>query len=238
MVLAKTGNGIISIRGRSGGVYYKKGRDSQHIQAMPRTVNYNRVGAQMILTSRFTFVAMVWMLKLVAGYALLWAAFALAWLFSKKNKEPKKISGYNWYIHYSMRPASGERPPIVPIEWWIPPPLWKPPPLPAKPPDILVTTQGMYTYRHSPDEWPDTHPSDNYWYWGEWNNKPCYESENRKWVLWWDDTRWAISTHVGQYVQNYTYYSYGINMYDTYLNPDTNEYCDVFIGGPLKVIPD
>ena len=223
MALAETDSSIISIRGRSGGVYFKKGRDSQHIQAMPRHVNYTHTGAQGEGINMFSAMAGYWMMALLAFFGAVWAAYAVAHIFYKAGKEPKKISGYNWFIYYAMMFPETVRPPF-----------WKPPHRPGDLPDFIITTQGKWTYGHTPPEGPATFPSDYYWHWGTWNGKPCYITDSRQGVIWWDTTRWAVSTSLGYYVLDYTYYSDGVEIMDYYRNPDTGKYCHVYIGKPAN----
>lgn len=222
MVLAKTDNTIVSIRGRFGGVYFKIGSDGQHIQAMPRHVNYQRSPAQVHGSgiSGFSSCAWIWQLALLGFFAAAWAAYALVFFFTTKTGERKKITGYNWYIYYGM---------MFPEEWGTQ--FWKPPHSPGELPQCIVTYQGMWTYEHSPLEWPVWAPTDYYWFGGWFGEYPYFITDNKKWFLWRKETCWVLTTNLGVEDPETTFYSDGVNIFDYYRNPVKKKWAHVYIGG-------
>ncbi len=219
MAQAKLGNQIVSIRGRYGGVYFKTGRPGQHIQAMPRHVNYARAGKQLALTGGFSVMSAFWHLACLAFFGAAWAAFALLYLFTDKRGETKRITGYNWYIHYALTfPETDE------------PHFWGPPHAPYDLPDFVCSSGTTWHLEHAPPDWPSDYPGAYYWYDGEWNGKPEYRTDDHVWALWWDNTRWAISIALGEYIPDFTYYSKGAEIQDWYKNPDTNKLVHVYRG--------
>ncbi|GAH43658.1 unnamed protein product [marine sediment metagenome] len=186
MAQVKTDHSIVHIRGRYGGVYFKRGSPSQHIQAMPRHVNYARHGVQLRYTGAYTMMSFIWAMVLVAGFSLLWLAFALAWLFRKKGKEPKKISGYNWFIHYGLTREETDAPPF-----------WKPPPSPSRLPDFYAVVEGMKQYHIAEHLWPLYFCGGYYYYEGTFNGRPWFKDPDRLWYIWWKDPMWVISKTLG-----------------------------------------
>lgn len=230
MVLAKTSNGIISIHGRFGGVYFKAGKDGQHIQAMPRIVKYVRspaqIGSAWTPTSPamggiagYTQAAALWIAVLVASAAYLWIAFAALYLFIKGRDKPKKITGYNWYIHYALAyPELGR------------PPYWKPPNSPTDLPHLMTLYKGLWTYNHPETEWPAECGS-GYYYRGEtWNGKTSYHRDDQMWFLWWHDPEWIMSRGLGIIFAGITFYSEDPFPISTYHNPDTGSFAVVVLG--------
>lgn len=219
MVQVKLSNHILSIRGRCGGVYFKKDGPVQHIQAMPRIVHYQRVGLQLFYTRQYSGAAIWWLMALLGFYAAYWAGFAAIWLFTDKEGRQKKISGYCWYIHYTMTfPETDE------------PHFWAPPHSPYDLPEFVVSSGTTWHLELTPPDWPDTFPGGYYWYDGEYNGKPEYKTDDRKWWLWWKDPCWVVSWGLGIELPNSTYYSAGPAIKDYYRNPTTGKYCHVYGG--------
>lgn len=230
MALVKLDNSIISIRGKLGGVYYKTGPDGQHVQAMPRSIRYTRSPAQQGTwglrhsfgsggISGFSGLASLWALVLVASFALIWAAFAVAYIFYKVAKEKIKLTGYQWYIHFNLDTPPLERPP-----------LWKPPPDPNTGPDYMVTFDGMSQYYKTVEEWYAYAPGGYYFLTGEHNGRPYYAADERYWFLWWSGTAWILSGGLDDEEPFYTYYAVGDDPVASYYNALHDVTADVYVG--------
>lgn len=232
MALVKLGPEIASIRGRYGGVYFKKDHAGQHVQAWPRIINYPRSAAQEgafgegspfggFGAKGFSGAAAFWMMALLGFYGALWAAWALANLFITKDDEPKRITGYNWYIHYAMRFPETERPPF-----------WKPPHSISDLPAFIVTYRDTWTYEHTPEEWPLECPADYYWYATDFGGKPAYKNDDLTWYIWFDGTNWIVSEGIDYKAPGLYFVSLGADVVDYYKNPLTNRYSHVYFGNP------
>lgn len=198
MALVKLSHSITSIKGRQGGIYWKRDPNGQHIQAMPRVWNYTRSPAQIGRASFFeglpgfgiagySGAATMWLAALCAFFAAAWAIFAVGYYFYRIGKEPKKISGYNWYMHYALAfPDAGR------------PPLWKPPYSPNNIPDHIVTYRGRWQYDHAPPGWPAESPGGYYRKGIEWNGEPSYHTEDYGKFLWWRGDKWILSDGIGE----------------------------------------
>jgi len=230
MALVKTSNEIESIRGRCGGVYFKKDRYGQHIQAMPRrcrkanmrtpVIYYGAsLGNRAANIKSFSFASGLWALALLAFFSAMWAAYALAYYFTTHTGERKHITGYNWYIYYAMMFPETERPPF-----------WKPPHAVGDLPDQICLFEGMWTYDHAPSQHPDYSPYGYYWYKQEWNGKPAYYRDEFGYALWWNGTNWVLSTDFGIEIPYYTFYSPGADIWARYHNPFQNRHAKVYIG--------
>lgn len=223
MALVKTENPIVSIRGRCGGVYFKQGSDGQHIQVMPRHVKYARHGYQLAYTNQYTVMSILWALILIAGFVLIWIAFALAWLFSKRGKEPKRITGYNWYVHYGLTREETDAPPF-----------WKPPRSPSELPDFYAVVEGMKQYRIAEHLWPLYFCGGYYYEERTFNGRPWFKDTDRQWYIWWKDPMWVISKTLGWEDPPTTYYSVGAVINDTYNNPVQGITARVWIGSRFE----
>lgn len=232
MALCRLAPGIISIRGRLGGVYFKCGPDGQHVQAMPRVWNYTRSPAQQgawgpgspfgsFGIKGFSGAAGLWGLALLAFGAALWFIFGMSYMFVRAGKEPKKITGYNWYVHYALAFPECERPPF-----------WKPPHSPGELPNFIATYKGLWTYEHAPGEWPTECCSDYYWQGVPWNGKLTYHNDAFTWFLWWKPPVWVLSTGVDYEEPGLTFYSDSDQIMGTYRNPETNNFTNVYWGRP------
>lgn len=230
MVLAKLSNEIVSMRGRFGGVYFKTGPDGQHIQAMPRNVNYTRSLSQQGHGNFFDEVGAsgikgysgsvgLWLAAFVAAFASLWAIFATMYYFHEKGKDPKKISGYNWYIHYALMFPEAERPPF-----------WKPPHAPGKLPEYIVAYRGPWMYQHTPTEQPDYSPGEYYWEGVEFNGRPSYHTDDGRWYLWWRGDVWVLSLGFDYEDPPTTFYSTGTSRRGRYRNDFHNTWAHVYWG--------
>lgn len=126
MAICKTDGSIESIRGRFGGVYFKKDASGQHIQAMPRHV-YNTFGGTMppILhhsaTSRwvnifaFTKASRAFFYLAAAGAISGFGEIAEFWLWPTKSGMRKRLAAYHWWMHYNtIRYAKGLPPYTIP----------------------------------------------------------------------------------------------------------------------------
>lgn len=232
MALIKTSNEIVSIRGRFGGVYFKTGKDGKHVQAMPRVWNYTRSPAQMggwggdspfmsTGISGYSGASAFWLLALLAFYAGYWAIFGLTYFFSDEDGRKKRITGYNWYIHYALAFPEEQRPPF-----------WKPPHAPKELPNYIVTYRGTWIYDHAPPQWPTDCPSGYYWFFLPYNDKPAYKNDTFQWYLWWKDPVWVLSKDMAFETPGFTFYSDGADINDYYYNPVTKKRAHVYFGSP------
>lgn len=223
---------IVEIRGRFGGVYFKHSPDGQHIQAMPRVWNYQRTpaqqggwgpGASFLSTGieGFSGAAGLWGLPLLLFCAAMWFYFAGKHQFVEPGMEPKRITGYNWYMHYALAFPECERAPF-----------WKPPHSPGELPNFMATYKGLWTYHHAPPDWPDDCCSDYYWQGVPWNGKPTYHNDNFTWFLWWKPPLWVLSTGVDYEDPPFTYYSPDSEIVGSYKNPETGKCSNVYFGRP------
>lgn len=232
MALVKTSNQISTIRGRCGGVYFKRDTSGRHVQTMPRSVRYTRSPAQQgqwesmspflgFGIKGFSGAAAFWLLALLGFYAAAWAEFAILYFFASDDGEKKRITGYNWYIYYALAFPECERPPF-----------WQPPHSPGELPDYISTYQGTWTYEHSPLEWPEWCPAGYYWYRGEWNYKPSYRTDDYNYYIWWNGTVWVQSKILGLEEPTTTFYSPGTEISARYYNPVQKKYSHVYLGKP------
>jgi len=113
MALCKLGNGIIQMRGRFGGVYFKHDRMGQHIQKMPRVVRYQRMGVQASNVGNFSDCSMIWKEVLTLAMLAAWALFALIHWWITKDDRKIKITGWNWFVHYNMKRLAEGKDPIL-----------------------------------------------------------------------------------------------------------------------------
>lgn len=219
MVQVKLNRSIVSIHGRHGGNYFKRGVDGTHLQAMPRNVYNVRAGPQMAGVSNYSGMAAIWHLALLTFFWAAWHAFALVNLFTDDDGRSKKITGYNWYIHYWILFPEEERLPF-----------WQPPRKRGDLPSYIVTWQGLTMYRKTPDVWP-AHCSAGYYYPGlEWNGAPSYRTDDMHWFLWWTGVSWCLSLGLDFEDPATTYYSDGIEINDWYRNAANNSWAHVYVG--------
>lgn len=232
MALIKTSSEIQSIRGRFGGVYFKTGQDGKHIQAMPRVWDYARSTAQLggfseesSFTSAgihgYSGLAAFWGLALLGFFASAWAAYSLAHLFFGPNSQGKRITGYNWYLHYGLAFPECERPPF-----------WKPPHSPGVLPNFIATFRGEWIYHEAPKDWPVDCCAGYYWPGVPWNDKPSYKRDDLEWFLWWKDPNWVLSPGPGFEPAGKTFYSDASQINDYYYNPVTGHRSNVYWGRP------
>lgn len=232
MALIKLGPEIISLRGRCGGIYYKKDKSGQHIQKMPRYWNYTRTPAQVggwgwgspfaaSGISGFSGASLFWLAALVASYAIIWALFALAYLFYTLKGERKRITGYNWYLHFALGYPRAKRPP-----------LWKPPKTPTEFPDRIAVYEESWSYERREIDFPDESPTAYYDFGGFFNGQNYYLAKEEGWELWWKDPVWVLSPGRGQEPAGKTYYSEGAESVGIYINPVTGSNTHVSLGAP------
>lgn len=235
MALVKTDNTIVSIRRRFGGVYFKTGSDGIHVQAMPRRIMYTRSYAQrgcgnpksegsFFGIDGFSTLTTFWMLVLLGLMAAAWAAYALKNKFTTKTGEQKRITGFNWYIHYGL--TLGKE------EGW---PFWKPPHAPGELPEYHVNYMGYWIYEHNPTEWPEDCCADQYWVRPDFNGYPAYVNDARNWNIWFNGERWVISKLLGMEEEQTTFYrsdvenGHSINGY--YYNDFTHKWAHCYFSG-------
>jgi hypothetical protein len=186
MAICKTDNSIKSIRGRFGGVYFKKDNAGQHIQVMPRSIRKASLESPMIapespelnraaMRDAFSGAAWWWMLVIALAAITGWVLFAGEFTYGLDEDRQKKISGYNWFMHFNViRNAKGKPPRIHP---------------PNSPSDLPVAeaTSGYNPLNYS-----------NFYDAGMYNGKKLYKSQDGKWYTWWLDPSWVISNQPGQ----------------------------------------
>ncbi len=220
MVQIKLESSIREIRGQCGGVYFKTGRPGQHMQAMPRHVKYTRLGLQGRFRDAYSAAGIFWALVLVASFVTAWAAYALANLFIDRNGKSKRITGYNWYIHYALTFPEAEALPF-----------WKPPHAMGVRPPYYAVVLGKWQYRLEEKDWPDYVCGGYYWDSGMvWNGEIVYRTDDGLWFIWWKDPKWIISPAAGIEPANFTYVSDADKINDYYWNADKNIFAHVYIG--------
>lgn len=219
LALVKLGPEIVEVRRRFGGVYFRTDPKGQHIQAMPRHVKRAESAAWGMGRDMWSMGTGIWLMALLLYYGVLWTLFAASNYFTDKRGERKRITGFNWYMHYAMRFPETQQPPF-----------WKPPHSIGEMPDYYVSYKGMWMYDHAPPDWPDECPGDYYWPGLEWHGKPSYRTDNLVWYLWWKDTRWVLSEGLDYEGVGKTFYSSGENIQDYYKNPVTNTWAHVYPG--------
>jgi len=227
-------HGIESVHGRFGGVYFKHSPDGQHIQAMPRAVRKSRMlyprtfgesskWSMGFGISAFTGMAGLWMLALLSFFGAAWVAYALVFWFFDRSGARKKISGYNWYMHYAM---------MFPEEDWFP--FWKPPRAPNDLPEYIATYEGMWMYEHTPPEWPADCCGGFYYPGMVWNGEPSFRTDDYEWFLWWRGDVWVLSKSLGWEDPPTTFYSIDPGIRGYYKNTVTKKYGHVYFGKPQR----
>lgn len=219
MVRVKTTDKILSIHGRCGGNYFKTEKGQIHLQRMPRHVRRAHSPAALPGINRFSGVAAIWGLLLMAGFWLAWQAFAAIYTFVDDDGNEKQITGYNWYIYYAM---------LLPEEERLP--YWKPPHSPGELPEYIASYKGIWTFNHAEEDWPAHSPSDYYWPRMEWNGKPAYGTDDNEWFLWWNGTEWIISPGFDYEPLGLTWHSGGDNIQGWYTEPVSHDRTHVYIG--------
>lgn len=231
MALLKLDNNILLIRGRFGGVYFKKDRYGQHVQAWPRVISYTRSEAQIGAFGHFSpfessgisgysGAADLWVLALIAFFGATWAAYAMYNLFTTNTGEKKRISGYNWYIYYALAFPEEERPPF-----------WKPPHSPGELPQCIVLLKGREAYKTGPPGREDYDPTEYYWFDGWYGDYPTFTSDDKEHYLWFNGSNWVLSKAVGNQDPNYAFISDGSEIFDYYRNSVHNKWSHVYQGG-------
>lgn len=219
MALVKLSGDIVEVHGQLGGVYFKRGTDGQHVQAMPRTVRYQRSVPQMMGVNAWTGMSALWMMALVFSYMAGWALFALLHDFISDDGESKKLTGYNWYMHYAMMFPEADTLPF-----------WQPPHRPGDLPHYISTCGGQWMYAHAKDDWPNWMAGGMYWPGMDYNGAPSFRTDDYEWFIWWKDPVWAVSKSLGWEPPNTTYYSPDGEIEGWYKNPVTNRFTHVYGG--------
>ena len=117
MALVKFGNGVESMRGQFGGVYFTSDSSGHHIQSMPRNVRYAREGQQQQNINNFTSLGLIWAGVVAIGLWVLWVAYAAVHWWITKRGDKVKLTGWNWFVHWNMkRLGEGEPPILIPPE--------------------------------------------------------------------------------------------------------------------------
>lgn len=114
MALIKTGCGISEIRGKFGGVYFKKDTSGQHIQSQARHVIRPASGLQGPMLKSFTFVSNLAKLFNTSQIAI-WYNFAM-WMYSIGWS---LINWRMWFLQANVkRNARGLEIKYDPYEWY------------------------------------------------------------------------------------------------------------------------
>lgn len=151
MAIVKTSNDIESIRGRFGGVYFKKDNAGQHIQAMPRSIRKVSMtspvippespgGSRAAGINGFTAASIIGVLIMATIYLIMWTAYAISkWYITKRN-EKKRLDARKWFLHFNIMRCAKNLPPYT-----------MPPIEPNQLPEFVITgdhfgrfTQNMY----------------------------------------------------------------------------------------------
>lgn len=113
MALCKLSTSIISIRGRHGGVYFKKDHTGQHVQAWPRVIHGSSLTrpagpavpsgtSRAGLSRSWCALSGIWADVIVGTIALFWALVAGIWLWTTKKGDRVKLTNWNWFTHFNM----------------------------------------------------------------------------------------------------------------------------------------
>jgi len=211
---------LVSLRGRFGGVYFKNDKGTQHVQAMPRHVRYARSGIQLANTDAYSTLAALWGLALICFFTVAWAAYAAAHYFITSSGESKRISGYNWFMHYWLLFPETEQLPY-----------WKPPHSPGDLPSHIVTYKGKQMYYLTPDSWESHSPGGYYWDSGiPWNGETTFRTDDILHFLWWNNTNWVLSQGVGYEPVGLTFYNTSPGIIGYYQNPIDKTRAHVYFG--------
>lgn len=219
MALVKLGGQIVSIRGRLGGVYFKSGPDGTHIQAMPRHVNRPHSMLAMAGIKAWTGMSALWSMALLLSYMAAWSIFALLHDYTSEDGEEKKLTAYNWYMHYAM---------MFPEAYTMP--FWKPPHAPGDLPHYVTTGRGQWMFEHAETDWPADLAGGFYWPGMDYNGAPSFRTDDYEWFIWWKDPVWVVSKSLGWEPAGTTFYSPDGEIEGWYKNPVTNRLTHVYGG--------
>jgi hypothetical protein len=174
MALAKLSNRVLSMHGRFAGQYFKHDNAGQHIQAHPRTIKVFSTGRRAAWAQSFTAIATLW-IAAIGPYVIFWDIFASGNIFGRPGKEPKFLTGYNWFCHYNVGRLYALRNPY-----------YKPPRSSKWLPDYVIQFE--------------VYPSPNNNMYKQStliNGKPWYREQFVERCLWWYMDRWIISHTTG-----------------------------------------
>ena len=207
MALAKTSNEILSIRGRCGGIYFKKDNYGQHIQTMPRAIRKASMqgtielaghsrGNRLAYINSWTHIATIWAMKAAYIFLIGFLEMAEERTSDLTKSKGKKLTGWNWFTHLNVpRVAEGLPPYTYPPRGADPRygdqdyKPWKLPTYTIVGKDNDVETIGLY-----PAGYGGTHKGKPYYL------PDHYKSNN---VLWWDDDRWILSSGISEFGQHW-----------------------------------
>jgi len=187
MAIVKTDNTILEIRGRFGGVYFKKDNAGQHVQAMPRSVRKasmegppTRPGSIVVTRaggiSGFTAASIIAVIIMATILLSLWVAYAISKWFMTKRNEKKRLDARKWILHFNiMREAKSL-------------PSYTTPPIePKKLPELVITgphfdkwTQNMYMQPETIGGKP-------------WYKRQYTQIDTEQYSLWYHEGFWYIS---------------------------------------------
>lgn len=207
MALITPAAGIISIRGRFGGVYFKKDNSGQHIQAMPRrykTISMTTPvippaspgGSRAAYIHAWTNMARFYAYITVFVYFPLWVQWAIENKSYLPKSEGKKLSVYQWFSHLNIKRLAENLPPYTYPPKGASPQYGDQGYRPYKLPNFTIVgkyclqeTIGLYAAGYS----------------GTYNDKPYYLPDHQPSykTLWWTGEWWVLSQGLGEFGEHW-----------------------------------
>lgn len=202
MTLIKTN---FNYSGRFGGTYFHRDSSGLHINAMPRHVKYAHSPSQMIGVSGFSACSAIWMWLLALGILIFWK------IFSDEAEEHGIIDGHppltswNYFTKYNVMRLGRNLPPIT---------------FPPKHTNEMPVLIGVGGFQ--------TPVSFNYYPYGEFNGRPCYEMDCQRfswqgepstkiWYLWWSGEFWYLTNKTGVIPSTLYFINFGVHPVGEYV---------------------